>query len=130
MTKKHSCKTVIFDLDGTLIDSKKDIALSVNRTLAVLGLPQKKVEDIYELIGEGVYRLIAGALSDHDEQVDAGIEIFRADYQEHLLDHTVCYPGIYEVLDQLNNKFLSIITNKPKEFTIPILNRLELFHYQ
>ena len=129
MTKKHLYRTVIFDLDGTLIDSKKDIAISVNRTLEALGFPQKRAEEIYDLIGEGVYRLIAGALGDHDEKVNVGIEIFRSDYQRHLLDHTVCYPGIYEVLDQLSDKFLSIITNKPKEFTIPILNRLGLVHH-
>jgi len=125
---KNFYKAVIFDLDGTLIDSKKDIALSVNRTLEALGLSQKRIEEIYSLIGEGVYRLIVQALEGYDKKVDSGIAIFRADYQQHLLDYTACYPGIYEVLDQLNDKFLAIITNKPKEFTIPILEKLELIH--
>jgi phosphoglycolate phosphatase len=119
-------RTIIFDLDGTLVDSKKDIAHSVNRTLIRFNLPEKKLEEIYTMIGEGIYKLILQALTGHEEKVESGVEVFRAYYRKNLLDTTVCYPGIYEVLDQIEDRFLAVITNKPKEFTIPILKGLEL----
>jgi phosphoglycolate phosphatase len=125
---KLMIQTIIFDLDGTLVDSKKDIAHSVNQTLIRFKFSPKKLEEIYSLIGEGVYRLISQALEGHEEKVETGVDIFRAYYREHLLDTTICYPGIYEVLDQLEDKFLAVITNKPKEFTIPILEGLGLIH--
>jgi len=117
-------KTLIFDLDGTLIDSKEDIAHSVNRTLDALGLPTRKLEVIYSMIGEGVYRLISQALEGHEERVKAGIRIFRTDYKKHLLDTTACYQGIEAVMDCFKGRFLAIVTNKPREFTIPILEGL------
>jgi phosphoglycolate phosphatase len=128
MIKELMIRTIIFDLDGTLVDSKNDIAHSVNRTLVRFNLPVKKLEEIYTMIGEGVYRLISQALTGHEEKVELGVETFRAYYRENLLDTTVCYPGIYEVLDRIGDRFLAVITNKPKEFTIPILNGLGLLH--
>jgi len=119
-------KTLIFDLDGTLVDSKKDIADSVNRTLISLDLPPREVETIYGLIGEGVYRLIAQAMEGHNEVVESGVAIFRADYRRHLLDTTACYQGIRELLDRLQGRFLAVVTNKSREFTIPLLDGLGL----
>jgi phosphoglycolate phosphatase len=119
-------RTLIFDLDGTLVDSKRDIADSVNRTLIGLDLPPREVETIYGLIGEGVYRLIAQAMEGHQEEVESGVAIFRADYRRHLLDTTTCYPGIHELLDRLRDRFLAVVTNKSREFTIPILEGLGL----
>ncbi|MGA1796216.1 MAG: HAD family hydrolase [bacterium] len=119
-------QTLIFDLDGTLVDSKKDIADSVNRTLISLDLPPKELETIYRLIGEGVYRLIAQAMEGHTEEVEAGVAIFKADYRRHLLDTTTCYGGVPELLDRLRGRFLAVVTNKSREFTIPILEGLGL----
>ena len=118
---------LIFDLDGTLIDSKVDIARSVNLTFKELGIEEKKPEEIYSYIGEGVRKLIKASLGEEKETLfDEAIKIFRGYYLAHLLDTTSIYPGVSEVLSHFREKDKAISTNKPIEYTTKILEGLGL----
>ncbi|MEO2055207.1 MAG: HAD-IA family hydrolase [Nitrospira sp.] len=116
---------LIFDLDGTLIDSKRDIAKSVNLTFRDLGLPEKPNETIYGYVGNGVRKLILDAVESTDAHlIDRALEIFRGHYLEHLLDETRLYPGIREVLNHYNQMKIALVTNKPHVYAKKILEGL------
>ncbi len=122
---------IIFDLDGTLIDSRRDIAHCVNWTLNDLGLPDIDHELIYTYVGHGVRSLMEGAVKEaHGEDgYDLAIKSFDRHYSEHLLDHTCLFPGMAEVLEAYNDKKLAVITNKPQKYTDPIIEGLGLSDY-
>ncbi|MFQ5579099.1 MAG: HAD family hydrolase [Nitrospiria bacterium] len=120
-----AAELLIFDLDGTLIDSKRDIAKSVNLTFRDLGLPEKPNETIYGYVGNGVRKLILDAVESTDMRlVDRALEVFRAHYLEHLLDETSLYPGIRDVLVHFHQTKMAIVTNKPHVYTEKILEGL------
>jgi phosphoglycolate phosphatase len=120
----------IFDLDGTLIDSKLDLALSVNATRAAFKLGPLPHEQIYGYIGDGAPMLIRRAL-DHTEDdalVEQALGFFLRYYHEHMLDNTVAYPGVREGLERLagGGRVLAVLTNKPVRFSREILAGLKL----
>lgn len=118
---------LIFDLDGTLIDSKVDIAYSVNLTFRDLGLKEKRPEEIYSYIGEGVKKLIKASLGEEKEALfDEAIKIFKGYYLAHLLDTTSIYHGVDKVLYHFKDKDKAITTNKPIEYTVKIVDGLGL----
>ncbi len=93
-------KAVLFDLDGTLIDSRRDIASSVNRMLEDMGFAPRIEEDIYGFIGGGVYKLVLASLPPGQaNRVDEGVERFWLIYKDHVLDTTVPYAGIPQSLE-------------------------------
>lgn len=117
---------LIFDLDGTLVDSEKDLALSVNATLEKMGQKPLSTERIASYVGRGVSVLISRALGPNvvPEDVERGTEIFLAHYREHMLDHTVPYPGVREALEELRGHKMAVLTNKPVKFSRLILEGL------
>lgn len=116
---------LIFDLDGTLIDSKKDLAISVNLTFRDLGLPEKPLEEIYGYVGNGVRRLILDSLGEADPVLlQQSLQIFEGHYLKHLLDETDLYPGMEEVLTHFNGKKKAVVTNKPLLYTTRIIEGL------
>lgn len=118
---------IIFDLDGTLIDSKWDIALSVNHTLASLSLEPLPIDTITSFVGKGVKNLLMQALGEHARtKFDPAIKIFRRHYGEHCLDKTVLYPSVKKTMESLGGFKKAIITNKPALFIAPILKRLDI----
>lgn len=123
-------RVLIFDLDGTLIDSKLDLALSVNSTRAAFGFAPLDHEEIFSYIGDGAPMLVRRAL-DHiedDAVVEEALAYFLRTYREHMLDNTVPYPGVREGLQQLRagGQILTVLTNKPVRFSEEILRGLEL----
>jgi phosphoglycolate phosphatase len=116
----------IFDLDGTLIDSQTDLALSVNATRARLGLSPLTTTVIASYVGQGVAILVRRALQGEvpEEEIDDAIAFFKAYYRRHMLDHTIAYPGVWEALDALGDKTLAVLTNKPVNFSRGILEGL------
>ena len=95
---------VIFDLDGTLIDSKLDLAYSVNATREHMDMPPLAHEVVYSYVGNGAPVLIRRALGPQatGEQCARGLEFFLQHYREHMLDHTRLYPGVREALDLMH----------------------------
>jgi phosphoglycolate phosphatase len=118
----RSIQLVIFDLDGTLIDSRLDLVHSVNAALRHIGRPELPEDIIASYVGDGAPILIQRALG--GEQVDdatvrRGLEFFLKYYREHKLDHTTVYPGITQALAAIQNssngtpRKLAVLSNKP-----------------
>jgi phosphoglycolate phosphatase len=128
---KKNIDLIIFDLDGTLIDSKVDIADSVNFTLRELNLREIPNELIYTYVGNGVEPLIRRALetTGGNGGVDKALDIFRAYYWEHLLDNTVLYPNVIEVIKRLSGIKKAVVSNKSERFVKKILSGLEISGY-
>lgn len=114
-------KTIIFDLDGTLIDSLEDIAVCMNKVLEELNLPIHKMEDYKYFVGGGISVLVENALNGHSDDIKEEVtKRFKVIYDQKLHAKTKPYEGIYELLDELEkeNHNLAILSNKPHEFTI------------
>jgi phosphoglycolate phosphatase len=115
----------IFDLDGTLIDSRQDIAKSVNRTFQDLNLPELPEETIYGFVGNGVYKLMTDATGSSDPAfLDQTLKIFEQHYLANLLNETCLYPGMRELLSQQKDKRKAVVTNKRTKFTSKIIEGL------
>lgn len=127
-------RVLIFDLDGTLIDSKEDLANSSNYMRTAMGLAPLDHASIFSFVGDGARMLIQRLLdhSEDDAEVDRGLKIFLDHYREHMLDHTVLYPGVREAIEQLSGASrvrrggytLTVLTNKPVRFSRLILEGL------
>ena len=129
-------EAILFDLDGTLIDSVPDLATAVNGMLEDLGRETYDEDTIRYWVGNGAQMLVKRALSGSRE-VDAGLddallekalELFLGIYGEHLAVSTVAYEGVEETLARLQGDGyrMAIVTNKPYRFVAPLLERLEL----
>jgi phosphoglycolate phosphatase len=127
----YKIKAIIFDLDGTLIDSVADLANSVNFTLAEIGLPGHTTEEIRNYVGDGVQKLIKRSLGQtYLNKFDDAFAIFMDHYGRHCTDNTVLYPEIAETLPQLvQNYLLAVLTNKSLKFSHKILQSLEVGTY-
>jgi len=125
-SRKSNYDVIIFDLDGTLIDSRVDLANSVNYTRVRLGMSLLPNELIYSYVGDGASMLIRRAFGREptEAELKEALEIFLAHYKLHLLDHTVLYPGVLEALEGLASLNLAVLTNKPINPTNIILEGL------
>jgi phosphoglycolate phosphatase len=119
---------VIFDLDGTLIDSKLDLAHAVNATRANLGMPPLDHEIIYSYVGNGAPVLIRRAVVPEasEEVLKSALDFFLAYYRDHMLDYTTLYPGVKETLELLQSAGtrMAVLTNKPERISKAILEGL------
>lgn len=129
-SRRMDVDLLIFDLDGTLIESKWDIATAVNLTLADLGLPRRSQEEIFGFVGDGVKRLLRLSVGEENEsRYDEALRIFRGHYLAHCLDRTRFYPGIEAVLSHFARKSKAVATNKSLEYTTKILDGLGAHHF-
>ena len=119
---------LIFDLDGTLIDSRLDLATAVNLTRADLGLSPLPIEQVASFVGDGAKKLLERSLRGEPVDVAAVAPRFFQHYREHLCDATTLYPGVAEGLSRLkkNGFLLAMISNKPSEFCRTILEHFNL----
>src|SRR5256885_15017174 len=123
--QKHKIDLLIFDLDGTLIESKWDIATAVNLTLGDLGLPPRPQEEVFGFVGDGIKRLLRLAVGEENqERYDEALRVFRGHYLTHCLDCTKFYPGIDTVLTHFARTHKAVATNKSLEYTTRILQGL------
>lgn len=129
----HSIKFVIFDLDGTLIDSRLDLVHSVNAALRHINRPELPEEVIASYVGDGAPILIRRALGGEAVEqalVRKGLEFFLSYYREHKLDHTTVYDGVREALASIQRsgngvpRKLAVLTNKPVNPSRAIIDAL------
>jgi phosphoglycolate phosphatase len=123
---------IIFDLDGTLIDSAKDLAISMNATRQHLGMTPLDPALIYSFVGNGAAMLVRRALgADASEELaQEGLSFFLKFYRTHALEHTRLYPGVRELLETLAGRHkLAILTNKPVKISFDIVGALGLSAY-
>jgi phosphoglycolate phosphatase len=121
---------LIFDLDGTLIDSKEDLALAVNAALVHMGRQPLEHEIVYSYVGNGAPVLMRRAVGAEasEEDVQKALEYFMEYYRDHMLDHTVLYPGVRESIDRLFKAGLklAVLTNKPTRISQLLVEGLGL----
>jgi len=124
-------RALVFDLDGTLIDSKLDLALSIDATVKHMGRVPLPHDLIYSYVGNGAAVLVRRALGDTvtDAEAEEGHRFFLAYYREHMLDNTVTYPGVRDALEMLGHHPMAVLTNKPVRFSERILEGLGIASY-
>jgi phosphoglycolate phosphatase len=125
---------VVFDLDGTLVDSAPDLAYSINAMLRQLGSPARPEEQVRAWIGSGAERLVKRALTGDDGEPEPQLfqqafELFSAIYMENISRRSRLYPGVRTGLDYLlkTRRRLGCITNKRGRFTEPLLKSLGIY---
>ena len=126
-----SIRVLIFDLDGTLIDSKSDLIRSVNAMLSEMGREMLHEDTISGYIGHGAPQLVGKALGKgaSETEREKALKFFLAHYEEHKLDSTCAYPGVVEALEELSGFSMAILTNKPVRVSMRILEGLGLAKY-
>lgn len=120
-------RAVVFDLDGTLVASERDIAAALNHVLESLGRPPHPLDAVRRMIGRGAAQLLRAGLGEGGAHLFGEAHArFRTAYAARLLDTTRPYPGVPEALAQLAARgwVLGVATNKPSVFTQPMLERL------
>ncbi|MBN1442053.1 MAG: HAD-IA family hydrolase [Planctomycetes bacterium] len=117
---------IVFDLDGTLADSLRDLTESINAALARLGLGPLHVEQVRLHVGDGVRRLVERSLGDSGDAAlqEKAQELFLAHYRRHCTEHTRLYPGVRGALESLPRVKKAVLTNKPEAMTREILAAL------
>jgi len=124
---------LIFDLDGTLIDSRLDLAHAVNAMRAHMGMSPLENERVYTYVGNGAPALVRRSLGEHatDADLQEALEFFLEYYGEHDLDYTTLYPGVRESLERFRaaGKRMAVLTNKPVRMSRHIVNGLGVGGY-
>ncbi len=127
---------MVFDLDGTLVDSAPGLRTAVNGVLAAHGCPPVALEDVQSMVGDGMPALIGKAFAKHgrtlsEKELAAATRQFRDIYTECAPRESPLYPGARDGLNQLTALGLSLglCTNKPQQSTEPLLDALEIDHY-
>ncbi len=123
-------KLILYDLDGTLVDTRRDIINSVRYALGVLKGPELTDDEIKDCVGTGLHALIKQVFRTEDEKLaDRGAKLYREHYKKHMLDHTHLYAGARECLEHFKDRKQAVITNKPNPFSSQILDALGVAHY-
>lgn len=118
---------ILFDLDGTLIDSREDIVNAVNHMLKSFDLRERSREEIVSFIGRGIADLIRNALGNSKEEIlGEAIKTFEGYYRKHGTDTSILYPGVMEMLEYFKHKKKAVVTNRNYEFAKAALEKLDI----
>jgi phosphoglycolate phosphatase len=123
-------KLIVFDLDGTLIDSEIDLVIAVNKTRLDYGLQELPAETVASYVGDGAPTLIRRSMGDgySEQELEAALKRFVHHYHDHALDNTVLFPGVRGVLRHLQREGckMAVLTNKPVRISQAILEGMSL----
>jgi len=121
---------LIFDLDGTLVDSRRDLTNAVNHVRQNYRLSALEVDTVTTYIGNGQRKLLERSLPKKLwVKIEEASHLFREYYNEHALDNTSLYPGVKEILHYFRNKKMAVVSNKPEGFSKSILKGLRVDSY-
>ena len=132
---RFSPRAVLFDLDGTLLDTIGDLADAANLMLAELGRLQRPQDEIHSFVGKGIPNLVRRCMTEGtsatEAEIEAAVEVFRSHYAVVNGRRTTIYPGIEEVLRTFTARAipLAVVTNKAEAFTLPLLDRMGIAGY-
>jgi len=132
---RFSPRAVLFDLDGTLLDTIADLADAANLMLAELGRPARTQAEIHSFVGKGIPNLVWRCMTEGaratEAEVETAVAVFRRHYAVVNGASTTIYPGVLETLQTLRTRDLrlAVVTNKAEAFTLPLLERMEIAHY-
>ncbi len=119
----------IFDLDGTLIDTRVDITAAVNDMLSNYYLGKKGVDEVTGYVGDGIRKLVERCIMDNRADIEQAISVFKAAYSSRLLETTKPYPGVFRMLEQLGGRYKAVLTNKSYDLSKAITDGLDLSHF-
>jgi len=120
---------LIFDLDGTLVNTLEDITASVNFTLAQLGKSPLEMKTVRRFVGDGINALIERSLGGLSDRAEEAAKIYKEHHRRNLVKGSKLYPSVKETLEYYKALPMAVITNKSMEFCHPLLNKLEIEHY-
>lgn len=132
---RFSPRAVLFDLDGTLLDTIADLADAANLMLSELGRPARSQDEIHSFVGKGIPNLVRRCMTEGtaatEGEIDAAVAVFRRHYAVVNGVSSRPYPGVTELLAALRARALplAVVTNKAEAFTLPLLERMDIAHY-
>jgi len=122
-------RLIIFDLDGTLVNTLEDITHSVNFTLGRLGRPLLHLDTVRQYVGDGMEMLLTRALGEHTDLLEEAKGIYTVHQSRNLVVSSRLYPGVKETLELFRGLSMAVVTNKTLEFSEPLLEQLGIRSY-
>ena len=119
-------RLLIFDLDGTLVNTLEDITASVNYTLQKLGCPVVPIDAVRQYVGDGIEMLMSRALAGKSNFLTDAVGIYKVHHSRNLVVRSAPYPGVRDMLDHFRAVPKAIVSNKSAEFVLPLLEQLDI----